>query len=83
MPLDLEPLLRLLVNAEGTRLKRKQRFSSFKEEGSLRTKGSLGPSTHLESVKISGLLPLLLTQIVSLLVKPVFYALFGRSSSQK
>lgn len=47
-------------------------FFSFKEEGSLRTKGSLGPSTHLESVKTSGLLPLLLTQIVSLLVKPVF-----------
>lgn len=60
MSLDLEPGLRLLVNAEnaeGTRLTEEEAvFFSFKEEGSLRATESLGPCTHLESVKISGLL---------------------------
>lgn len=44
-------------NAEGTRLTEEEAvFFSFKEEGSLRATESLGPCTHLESVKISGLL---------------------------
>lgn len=42
---------------EGTSLTEEEAvFFSFKEEGNLRAMGSLGPSTHLERVKISSLL---------------------------
>lgn len=48
--------------------------------------GCLGPSTHLESVRISGLLPCWKSFCfwcgLFVWVKPVFYNLFGHSSSQ-